>query len=89
MKTRRKALEHREIFSDVDAALAQFSQICLYFSLLAGNLVRRLVRTGLRRQAGVWFEPVPRLLESPQRVRAWFDQGITYASTGEPAAQTR
>jgi hypothetical protein len=38
--------------SAADAATALVSRISLYFSLLAGNLGRRLVRTGLPRQAG-------------------------------------
>jgi pimeloyl-ACP methyl ester carboxylesterase len=36
--------------SNADAARARVSQISLYFSLLAGNLGRRLVRDRLRRQ---------------------------------------
>jgi RHS repeat-associated protein len=49
-ETPRKTLGYRDIQGNAGAAMASVSRISLYFSLLAGNLGRRLVRTGLRRQ---------------------------------------
>jgi hypothetical protein len=46
----KKTLGYRDILSSADAPTALISRISLYFSLLAGNLGRRPVRNGLRRQ---------------------------------------
>jgi hypothetical protein len=49
-ETRPKRPGIRRQLSNAGAAMAQVSQISLYFSLLAGNFGWRLVRTRLRRQ---------------------------------------
>ena len=88
-ETPKKTVGYRYILSSADAATALISRISLYFSLLAGNLGRRPVRNGLRRQARSLVRTSATSVGTAAARRTWFDQGITNASKRAPAAQNR